>query len=143
MFGRSSTLPTRATSTADAPLSPCSYSSGQPVHGSLVVSLGSTQETGPLSIPAQTEEVIFVAGFHFETSVCGPALPNCSSSQIYGSAQFFFSQDLLQTLYSSPGIGSVRVTAHVTDSSTGTRCFQPESRPTPQSCDLLSPKVSR
>ncbi|XP_029686839.1 CD109 antigen-like [Takifugu rubripes] len=78
------------------------YSSGQPVHGTLVVSVSlasATHETAPPSIPAQTKE-------------------------IYGSTQFFFSKDLLQTLYSSPGIGSVLVAACVTDSSTGLKVNQ-------------------
>lgn len=65
----------------------------------------------------------------FQTRARGPASPNCSSSQIYGSTQFFFSKDLLQSLYSLPGTsgsggGSVLVAACVTDSSTGTRCRQ-------------------
>lgn len=50
--------------------------------------------------------------------------PDRSSPQIYGSTQFFFSKDLLQTFYSSPGIGSMLVAACVTDSSTGTRRLQ-------------------
>lgn len=65
-----------------------------------------------------------------QTYACGPASSNCPSSQIYGSTQFSFSKDLLQSLYSSPGSGSggggssVLVAACVTDSSTGTRCQQ-------------------
>uniref|UniRef100_H3DHJ9 CD109 molecule n=1 Tax=Tetraodon nigroviridis TaxID=99883 RepID=H3DHJ9_TETNG len=72
------------------------YPSGPPVHGTLVVSVS----LASASVPAQTKEVRL---------------------QIYGSTQFFFGKDLLQSLYSSPGIsgGSLRVTAGVTDSSTG------------------------
>ncbi|XP_047466391.1 CD109 antigen-like [Mugil cephalus] len=67
------------------------YSSGQPVHGTLSVSV-TVGQTGY----TQTKE-------------------------IYGSAQFFFSEDQLQALHSSSGTSHVivHVSARVNDSSTG------------------------
>lgn len=141
MFGSSIVFTKRA----GASLSPCRYSSGTPVHGTLVVSVSLASgpgEPAPPSVPVQTKEVIFRRDLpqHLSADLQSS---NCSSSQIYGSTQFFFSKDLLQRLYSSPGISSFHLAAGVTDSSTGSRRLQLS----PSLCCLLhlvvflSPKV--
>uniref|UniRef100_UPI0037E7D34F CD109 antigen-like n=1 Tax=Semicossyphus pulcher TaxID=241346 RepID=UPI0037E7D34F len=76
------------------------YPSGQPVQGTLAVSL-----------------MLVSAAFNADTPVM-----QTQTKELYGSTQFSFSKDLLQALHTSSGIsrGSrVRVVAGVTDKSTG------------------------
>ncbi|XP_044022480.1 CD109 antigen-like isoform X2 [Siniperca chuatsi] len=74
------------------------YFSGQPVQGTLAVSVTQVSVVHNAASPFMLTQ----------------------NKEIYGSTQFFFSKDLLQAIYTSSGISSsVHVSARVTDNSTG------------------------
>lgn len=96
----------------------CSYPSGQPVQGTLAVTLTASALT-----PTQTKEVMFSFLDILGVSLLAYVRKHLNTIvfQIYGSTRFVFSKDLLQTISSSSGSsdGGLHVTACVTDSSTG------------------------